>query len=192
MRKEGRNAHYIRSTHTHVLGSGEHQHRHRQITIHPTRSFPWISLSYFSFIVIIIHTLPIFFPLLFFCCCFLFQAVSFYISFHSSLYFLNVSTAHGCYYKRSFLLFYYLSLQGHHHLPSSSPLITSFLPFPSSTVHVVTQPHPQSDSTHIIQALFNVVLHSLFFLSHLSPCPSTFPFSLSDQVAKPRTLVDQF
>ena len=156
--------------------------------LHPTRSSPWISLSS-THIVLILNSSP------FSSCRFLFQAVFFYISFHSSLYFLNVSTAHGCYYKRSFLLFYYLSLQGHHHslqVPPS-PRRPSF---PSSTVHVVTQPHshPHPDSTHIIQALFNAVLHSLPLLLICLGLPSTFPFplSLSVQVAKPRTLVDQF
>ena len=153
--------------------------------LHPTRSSPWISLSS-THIVLILYSSP------FSSCCFLFQAVFFYISFHSSLYFLNVSTAHGCYYKRPFLPFYYLSLQGHHHLPSSSPLITSFLPFPSSTVHVVT---PTSSAirfhTHYPSAIQRCTPLS-FLSSHLSPALQvSLPLS-SVQVAKPRTLVDQF
>ena len=178
MGKEGTDAHThsIRSMHTHVLGSGEHQHRHRQITLQPTRSSPWISLSYFSSIVIVTHThFLTSFPS-FFSCCFLFQAVSFYISFHSSLYFLNVSTAHGCYYKRPFLLFYYLSLQGHHHPlqvpPSSRPSFPSLLQLFTSLPNLIRIqiPHTLSD-----QALFNVVPHSLFFLL-ICLLPFNFPF----------------
>ena len=132
--------------------------------LHPTRSSPWISLSS-THIVLILYSSP------FSSCRFLFQAVFFYISFHSSLYFLNVSTAHGCYYKRSFLLFYYLSLQGHHHplqvvLPSLPQLFHSSRRYPTSSA---IRFH-----THYPSAIQRCTPLS-FLPSHLSPA-FNFPF----------------
>lgn len=153
--------------------------------LHPTRSSPWISLSS-THIVLILYSSP------FSSCRFLFQAVFFYISFHSSLYFLNVSTAHGCYYKRPFLLFL-LPLTSR---PSSSPFkfpphhVLPSLPFFNCSRRYPNLIHNQIP--HTLSKRYSTLYSTLFsFFSSVS-CPSTFPFSLSVQVAKPRTLVDQF
>ena len=152
------------------LGQEEHRHRHRQTS----------SNSLLSLDLTLLHThrsYPLF--LSFSSCRFLFQAVSFYISFHSSLYFLNVSTAHGCYYKRSFLPFYYLSLQGHHHLPSSSPSsrrpsFTSLLQLFTSLPNLIRIQIP-----HTLSKRYSTLYSTLFSSFLICLLPSTFPFPLS-------------
>ncbi|KIK01154.1 hypothetical protein K443DRAFT_576632 [Laccaria amethystina LaAM-08-1] len=104
--------------------------------------------------------------------------------------------ARGHYYKRSFLLFYLLtSRPSIHPLQVPPPPPHHVLPFPSLprlfTLHVVTQPHPHPDSTHIIRrTLTECCTPNLFPPFLVCLLPSTFPpsLSLSVQVAKPGLL----